>query len=77
MRYFKRKAVPEPYDMDTILGINNSGFLTYSPFLTDTDRVESNISGGEADADGKTNVWQAQDATIMNNIRDAFPDICR
>ena len=55
-----RKAVAEPYDMDTAIGINNEGSLTFGYSLEDTDHV--------AGAD----VFNGQDSVLWNNVRDAF-----
>ena len=56
-----RKAVAEPYDMDTAIGTNNEGSLVFGYSLEDTDHV--------AGAD----VFNGQDSVLWNNIRDAFP----
>ena len=56
-----RKAVAEPYDMDTAIGTNNEGSLVFGYSLEDTDT----ISGA--------NVFNGQDSVLWNNIRDAFP----
>ena len=56
-----RKAVAEPYDMDTQMGIDNEGVLRMSPYLEDTDT----ISGA--------NVFNGQTSVLWNNLRDAFP----
>lgn len=56
-----RKAVAEPYDMDTQMGIDNEGVLRLSPYLEDTDT----ISGA--------NVFNGQTSVLWNNLRDAFP----
>ena len=70
-RAMDRKFVPEPYDMDTMLGTNNSGVLMFSPYLEDTDTVSAVISGeGGSDAP----VFNAQDSVLWNNLRDAFRD---
>lgn len=60
VRYIDRKAVAEPYDMDTGLGINNEGALVFSYNLQDTDTVESRL------------VFNGQTSVLWNNIRDAF-----
>lgn len=54
----RRKAVAEPYDMDTGLGTNNEGTLTFSYYLEDTDTV--------AGAD----VFNGQKSVLWNNLRD-------
>ena len=70
-RVMDRKFVPEPYDMDTMLGTNNSGVLMFPPYLEDTDTVSAVISGeGGSDAP----VFNAQDSVLWNNLRDAFRD---
>ena len=70
-RKMDRKAVFEPYDMDTGIGTNNSGVLMFSPYLEDTDRVSSVISGGDSGG-SEAPVYNAQDSVLWNNIRDAF-----
>ena len=68
-RAMNRKFVPEPYDMDTMLGTNNSGVLMFSPYLEDTDTVSAVISGeGGSDAP----VFNAQDSVLWQNLRDKF-----
>ena len=57
-----RKAVAEPYDMDTAIGTNNSGQLYFGYNLEDTD-----YPGGQSFFDGV-----AQYSVLWNNIRDAF-----
>jgi len=57
-----RKAVAEPYDMDTAIGTNNEGFLVFGYSLEDTDHLSD-------DAD----VFNGQDSVLWNNVRDAFP----
>ena len=57
-----RKAVAEPYDMDTAIGINNEGELVFGYSLEDTDH----LTGG-------ANVYNGQDSVLWNNLRDAFP----
>ena len=68
-REMTRKAVIEPYDMDTAVGTNNSGVLMFSYFYEDTDTVSEVISG-----EGGSNapVYNAQDSVLWNNVRDAF-----
>ena len=70
-RNMDRKAVYEPYDMDTAIGTNNSGVLMFSPYLEDTDTVSSVISGGDSGGSNAP-VYNAQDSVLWNNIRDAF-----
>ena len=50
-----------PYDMDTALGINNEGKLTFGYSLEDTDTI------------GGANVYNGQHSTMWCNLRDAFP----
>lgn len=60
-----RKAVCEPYDMDTGLGTNNMGHLTFTFSLEDTDHDEH----GDM-------IFNGQDSTLWVNVRDAFgPEI--
>lgn len=68
-RLMTRKAVIEPYDMDTAIGTNNSGVLMFSYYYEDTDTVSEVISGS-----GGSNapVYNAQDSVLWNNVRDAF-----
>lgn len=67
LEYIDRKAVAEPYDMDTSLGIDNEGALSFGYSLEDTDFV----SGG-------ANVFNGQDSVLWCNIRDAFgPEIAQ
>lgn len=68
-RAMKRKAVFEPYDMDTAVGTNNSGVLMFGYYLEDTDTVSSIISGGEGGSDA--NVFNAQDSVFWMNLRDS------
>lgn len=56
-----RKAVAEPYDMDTAVGTNNEGSLVFSYNLEDTDHLE-----------GGANVFNGQESVLWCNIRDAF-----
>ena len=65
-----RKAVAEPYDMDTALGTNNSGVLMFSYNLEDTDRVSAVITGEGGGSDAP--VFNAQDSVLWCNFRDAF-----
>lgn len=58
----KKKVVWLPYDMDTAIGINNEGELTFDYSLEDTDTV------------GSAEVYNGQDSVIWNNIRLAFAD---
>ncbi len=56
-----RKAVAEPYDMDTALGTNNEGSLVFGYSLEDIDH----LTGG-------ADVFNGQDSVLWNNIRDAY-----
>lgn len=56
-----RKAVAEPYDMDTGLGTNNEGSLVFGYSLEDTDH----LAGG-------ANIFNGQDSVLWCNLRDAF-----
>ena len=56
-----RKAVAEPYDMDTALGTNNEGSLVFGYGLEDTDTI------------GGADVFNGQDSVLWCNIRDAYP----
>jgi hypothetical protein len=44
-RKMKRRAVFEPYDMDTAIGTNNEGDLTFEYFWEDTDHFVENAGG--------------------------------
>ena len=70
-RKMDRKAVFEPYDMDTAIGTNNSGVLMFSPYLEDTDTVDSVISGSDSGGSNAP-VYNAQDSVLWCNLRDAF-----
>ena len=56
-----RKATAQPYDMDTAIGINNEGTLTFGYALEDTDHLQ-----------GGANIFNGQDSVLWCNIRDAF-----
>lgn len=59
-----KKVVFLPYDMDTALGINNEGSLTFDYGLEDVDQVNG------------ANVFNGQNSVLWNNLRDAFgPEI--
>ena len=60
-RYADRKAVAQPYDMDTGLGTNNEGSLVFGYGLEDTDH----LTGG-------ANVFNGQNSVLWCNVRDAF-----
>ena len=68
-RAMDRKAVFEPYDMDTAIGTNNSGVLMFGYYLEDTDKVSSIISGGQGGS--QANVFNAQDSVFWVNLRDS------
>lgn len=60
LTHIDRKAVAEPYDMDTAIGTNNEGSLVFGYSLEDTDTV----SGAD--------VYNGQKSVLWNNLRDAF-----
>ena len=60
-RIATRKAVAEPYDMDTALGTNNEGSLVFGYSLEDIDH----LAGGAG-------VFNGQGSVLWNNIRDAY-----
>lgn len=66
-----RKAVCEPYDMDTAIGTNNSGVLMFGYALEDTDTVSAIVSGSETGGSNAP-VYNAQDSVLWCNVRDAF-----
>lgn len=51
---------PIQYDMDTAIGINNEGQLSFEYNLEDTDIVN------------EANVYNGQDSVLWNNVREAF-----
>ena len=57
----RRKAVAEPYDMDTAMGTNNEGNLT----------LEYNVEDTDVDPETHLPVFNAQDSVLWNNIRDS------
>ena len=61
LTHIDRKAVAEPYDMDTALGTNNEGSLVFGYSLEDTDTVSG------------ANVFNGQTSVLWCNLRDAFP----
>lgn len=61
-RIADRKAVAEPYDMDTAIGTNNEGALVFGYSLEDTDH----LSGG-------ADVFNGQESVLWCNVRDAYP----
>lgn len=54
----RRKAVSEPYDMDTAIGTNNEGTLSYGFNLEDTDKVNG------------ADVFNGQSSVLWCNLRD-------
>jgi hypothetical protein len=52
-----------PYDMDTAIGINNEGALTFGYQLEDTDKTSTGAD-----------VYNGQDSVLWNNVREAFKD---
>ncbi|MBR2653116.1 MAG: hypothetical protein IKD59_01055, partial [Lachnospiraceae bacterium] len=61
VEHIDRKAVAEPYDMDTAIGTNNEGSLVFGFSLEDTDH----LTGG-------ANIFNGQNSVLWCNIRDAF-----
>lgn len=70
-RTMTRKAVFEPYDMDTAVGTNNSGVLMFGYSLEDVDHV-SGIISGDGSTGNNAPVFNAQDSVFWCNLRDAF-----
>ena len=67
LQHIDRKAVAEPYDMDTANGTNNEGALVFGYSLEDTDH----LTGG-------ANVFNGQNSVLWCNVRDAFsPEIAQ
>lgn len=62
LSHIDRKAIAEPYDMDTSIGTNNEGALVFGYSLEDTDHLASGA-----------NVFNGQDSVLWCNVRDAFP----
>lgn len=66
--YFKSRVAGDggdrwfwlPYDMDTAIGIDNKGKLSFDYNLEDTDKLDG------------ADVFNGQDSVIWNNLRDAF-----
>lgn len=56
-----KKIVWLPYDMDTAIGINNEGSLTFGYELEDIDHLE-----------GGADVFNGQESVIWKNVRAAF-----
>lgn len=61
LTHIDRKAVAEPYDMDTAIATNNEGALVFGYNLEDTDH----LTGG-------ANVFNGQNSVLWCNVRDAF-----
>lgn len=61
LAHLDRKAVAEPYDMDTAIGTNNEGSLVFDYGLEDTDHLE-----------GGADVFNGQNSVLWCNLRDAF-----
>ncbi|MBE6725105.1 MAG: hypothetical protein E7576_07950 [Ruminococcaceae bacterium] len=61
LTHLDRKAVAEPYDMDTAIGTNNEGSLVFDYGLEDTDH----LAGG-------ADVFNGQNSVLWCNLRDAF-----
>ena len=57
------KIVWLPYDMDTAMGINNEGALTFGYELEDIDKTDKGAD-----------VYNGQDSVFWCNLRDAFGD---
>lgn len=62
IHHIDRKAVAQPYDMDTAIGTNNEGTLAFGYSLEDTDH----LTGG-------ADVFNGQESVLWCNLRDAFP----
>ena len=62
-RDMKKKIVWLPYDMDTAIGISNSGVLSFDYRLEDIDQQE-----------GGADVFNGQDSVVWKNVRAAFFD---
>ena len=66
--YFKSRVAGDggdrwfwlPYDMDTAIGIDNKGKLSFDYNLEDTDHLDG------------ADVFNGQDSVLWNNLRDAF-----
>lgn len=52
-----------PYDMDTAIGINNEGALTFGYQLEDTDKTSTGAD-----------VYNGQNSVLWNNVREAFKE---
>ena len=52
-----------PYDMDTAIGINNEGALTFGYQLEDTDKTSTGAD-----------VYNGQNSVLWNNVREAYKD---
>lgn len=62
LKAIDRKAVAEPYDMDTAIGTNNEGALVFGYSYEDTDHL-----------DGGADIFNGQTSVLWCNLRDAFP----
>ncbi len=62
-RYDNGKWCWLPYDMDTALGINNEGSLTFGYQLEDIDQTSTGAD-----------VYNGQDSVLWVNVREAFKD---
>lgn len=51
-----------PYDMDTAIGINNEGELSFGPYLEDTDTIDG------------ADVFNGQNSVLWINLRTCFAD---
>ena len=64
----KKKVVWLPYDMDTAIGINNSGELVFDYSLEDEDVISGSGTGDDDD----DYVYNGHDSVIWNNLKRAF-----
>ncbi|MBO6268113.1 MAG: CotH kinase family protein [Clostridium sp.] len=55
------KWICRPYDFDTAMGINNTGYRLYSPFVLNSDKQNG------------ADIFDSQDSALFCNVRDAFP----
>ena len=60
LEHIDRKAVAEPYDMDTAIGTNNEGSLVFGYSLEDVDHING------------ADIFNGQNSVLWCNIRDAF-----
>ena len=68
VQYIDRKAVAEPYDMDTALGNNNEGEMMRKG--VDVDRAPYALE--DEDTPMGARVFNGQESVLWNNLRDAF-----